>query len=263
MDGAVPPREMAPSANAPAAAARQTTPLDGDSVAGLLRELAQTGLPGLPGILDGAPAPPEEAQAETLLQAVLAAVADESPGRALAQFRQLARLDPGRAEGLASGPALASIRPAVERLLSQLAVAAKLHAEGRLAEAARLWDSGAGKELPAREIRPETLLLIATRLLEAGGLANYVRSAAASGVLIDQSRWAPAPQAEPVPARESGGESRMPLRVLFLAWFALGMAGLTVCWCFQYDRPPAAFEVWGGGLVALACLGAWQRIRRS
>jgi hypothetical protein len=261
-DGAKAAREPAPYANAPIAGAGGIPPMAGDSVAALLRELSQSSLTQLLGIVESAPAPGQEAQAKALLESAAAAVAEQDTGRALDYLKQLAMLDPSRAEALASEPALASIYPAVERMVSQLAGAAKLNAESRLAEATRLFEAGAVKELAAREIRPETLLLVATRFLEAGGLANCVRSAEASGVLIDAGRWVPAPHAELTLAREAGEELRMPLRYLFPAWLALGVLGVSVCWWLQPGRLAAALEVWGAGVLVWACLAVWQRARR-
>lgn len=257
-------REAAPSLNAdlPAAAA-EGIPRD-DSVAALLRELSQTDPARLLGILENAPAPADQEQAETLQQAVVAACAAQNPGRALELLKRLALLDPTRAEALASDPSLAPLHTAVERLLSQLAAAAKLNAEGRLTEAGRLLESGAGKEVSAREMKPEVFLLVATRLLEAGGLANHVRSAAVSGAFIEQCGWVPAFQAEPVPAQVSGAHgSLLPLGFLFLAWLVLGMAGVVVWWWLQYDHAQVALELWGGGLLGLIGLAAWRHRRTS
>jgi hypothetical protein len=255
-------RDVAPPANAPAAPVVRTTPIPGDSVAALLREMSQADLTRLLPILDGTPPPGQEARASELLQAAIAAVAGQNP-RAPDQLRQLAMLDPIGTERLVSEPALAAFRPAVEQLLSQLAAAAKLHAEGRLGEATRLWETAAGKDMVGHELRPETFLLVAARLIEAGGLANYVRSAAVSGVLVDQCRWAPAVHTEPAPARAISGESRMPIGFLILAWLATGIAGAGVCWWLQYDSLHAVVEVWGAGLVVMVSFGAWQRMRRS
>jgi hypothetical protein len=231
-------------------------------VAALLREVSEANLARLAGILESAPSPGREAQVRELLQAAVSAVAEQSPG-ALGLLRQLAALDPGRAEALASEPGLAAIRPAVEQLLRQLAREAQATAEGRLAEAGRLLETSAVKDLAAGEMRPEILVQVAARLIEAGGLANYVRSAAVSGVILENSRWAPAPHWELVATGDSAGDSRTPLRFLFLTWLALGMAGAGVCWYLQYDRWQVVFEVWGGGVLVLACLGAWRRVRPS
>ena len=259
-DRALAARDMAPVAGAPASAAGSALP-GSDSVAALLRELSATDLTQLLAILDNTAGRQGDEQVETLRQAVLGGAAERDSDGAMEQFLRLAMKDPQRAEALASEPALANMRSAAERLLGQLAAAAKHNAEDRLTEASRLLTSAADRDLKAGEIRPEVLLLVATRLIEAGGLANYVRSAAAAGAVIDQCRWAPAFQSEASPerARKAAGP-RIAWGLLFLVWAALGMLGGVVCWWLQYDSPQAAIEVWGAGLLALACLGAWQRM---
>ena len=129
-----------------------------------------------------------------------------------------------------SAPALASIRPELEQMLSQLAAIARFNAQGRLAEATQRLETATLKNASTNEARPEIFLLVAERLIESGGLANYVRSAAVSAALIDQRLWAPALHAESPLADKSGVDSRIPLRLLIPAWFALGIASAALCW---------------------------------
>ena len=70
------------------------------------------------------------------------AAAGRDIGRLLDLVRQVANLDPVRAEALAASPAFASHRTQVEQLLAQLTAAAKLHAEGRLANATQMVETG-------------------------------------------------------------------------------------------------------------------------
>jgi len=250
------------SVDRPVAPPLPATPPPQDSVAGLLGDLARADLTSLLDIVEHAPSPGIEAQALSLLQAAVAAATSHDSGRALQQLRQLAILDPRRAESIASEPGLASIKSAVDQLLSQLTATAKLNAEGRLAEATHRWDTAVFKPLVAHEPNPDALLLVATRLAEAGGLSNYVRSAAISNALLDDARWAPAFHAEPVVAGDPPADSHFSLRWLVAAWIALGLAGACICWWLEYDRLQSVFVVWSGGLLLLACFGAWQRMRR-
>src|SRR5580704_8954060 len=159
-----------------------------------------------------------------------------------------------RAETLASLPSLSSIRSLVERLVSRLNVTAKVEAEAQLVQAVKLMESFGAKGLVVREIRAENLILVAGRLLDAGGYANFVWSAELSQLVIDPRLWAP--NAVPVPPQvkdqnDSGPAAsdgifaairlvcaglqlgsrtrrmwlRAPLLVLLLTWFALGLAG--------------------------------------
>jgi hypothetical protein len=227
----------------------------------LLRELSQADLTHLLTIVEGARTPEEQTQAGHLLQEVFAAVAEKSSSHALEQIRQLALVDPARAESLASEPALASIRTSVEQLLTQLTSGAKHNAESRLAEVNRWLESDTAREFPTQGIRPETFVLVATRLIEAGGLVNYQRSTAVSEALIDQARWAPAQYADAVAIEENRANSRIPMRWLFLAWFCLGLMAGGICWWLQANHSDVVAEIWAGGVLVLACFGAWQRMQ--
>jgi len=255
-------RDIVPPASLAAAAAR-TAPVTGDSVNALLSELSKADLTRLLEIVESLPGSGEAAQVRELLRSAAEAVAEQNPGRALDRLKHLAILDPARAESLASEPSLASIRPGVEQLLSQLTGAARLHAEGRLAEAAKMLDAASLKDISAREVRPEIFVQVASRLIEAGGLANYVRSAAVSDVLIDPNRWAPTLPLEPVPVNQPDVDWRVPLRMLLSAWFAIGIASAGLCWWLQYDHPSIVGGGWAGGLFVLLLAGAWRRMRRS
>ena len=239
-----------------------TAPLTGDSVAALLAELSQSGLTRLLEILD-LPRAGSDARVDELLRAAEQAAAAQNTGRALDLLRQLANLDPARAEATASNPALASIRTGWEELLGQLGAAARLHAGSRLAEATQRLEMAAVKETSPDEVKPEILLLVAARLMEAGGLANYVRSAAVSDASIDQCRWAPALHAESatVDRPSSGWRAHAPW--LIAAWFALGTASAGLCWWLRDDYLPALTVLWAAGLVVLIVARAWRRPPRS
>jgi hypothetical protein len=208
-----------------------------DSVAGLLRELSQSDLTQLLQILEGAPTP--DPRTGELLRAIEEAVMAQDPGRALESFRQLARLDPARAEALVSAPALASMRSSLEQLLSQLTAAAKLHADSRLAEATGKLGTATFKD----DLKPGTFVSLATNLIEAGGLANYFRSAAISEAMIDPSRWVPAWQPE--------STRRVPLQVLIAIWLALGIVAAGLSWWLRDDLLPIICAVWAVGSVVL------------
>jgi len=237
------------------------TPFAGDSVAALLGELSQSDLTQLLKIVDAVPHPGEQARAEELLTAAVEAVAARNTGRALDLFRQLAALDPARSATLLAAPALASIRPGMEQLLNQLTAAARLHAEGKLGEATLRLETTNFKEPSSGEARPETFLLVAGRLIEAGGLANYVRSAAISAVVIEQYRWAPAPGAELAENQTQSGW-HLPPRLSVAAWVALGLASAGLCWWLRDDYLPFVCEIWAGGLFVLMTFLAWRRLRR-
>jgi hypothetical protein len=195
-------------------------------------------------ILNGFPNP--DAPTGELLRALQLTIAAQDAGGASEHFRQLAILDPARAESLVSSPALASLRPVLEQLLNQLTATAKLHAEGKLAEVAANLSSGTLRG----EVRPEIFLAVATRLIEAGGLANYARSAAVCEALSDHSRWVPT---GPV---EATAVNRMTpsWRPLTAAWCALGVVSIGGCWWFREDWLPMACGVWVLGVAGFLLL---------
>jgi hypothetical protein len=246
---------VVPPANLPAAMGR-AAPVTGDSVAALLGELSQSDLTRLLEIVEALPRPGGDARLGELLRGAAEAAAAQNTGRAIDLLRQFARLDPARAETLVSAPQLESIRAGVEELLGQLTATARLHAEGRLAEAVQKFETAPVKEAFAGEVRPEVYLLVATRLMEAGGLANYVRSAAVSEASIDQCRWAPALHAEPAIAPPPR-DWRVSLRLLIWAWIALGISGVVISWWLRSDYLPAVCGVWAGGLVVWIFVRAW------
>lgn len=234
----------------------------GDSVAELLSELSQSDLTTLREILDTIPRPGDRAQAEDLLRAATEAIAARSIGHALDLLRQAASLDPALADTLVSAPALVSIRPGVEQLLSQLTAATLLHAEGKLTEASQKLATATLRETPAGDVRPEVLLLVATGLIEAGGLANYVRSAAVSDALIDPSRWAPAPGAELAAVTRPKRGWRVSWRLPIAVWLASGLAAAGLCWWLGDEYLPLVCGLWIGGLLLwMAVVAAVNRFR--
>ena len=205
---------------------------------------------------------PESAQQagrlDDLLRAAVAAIAEGDSNLAMVHLSEFAAISPKRAETLASLSSLSTLRNPVEQLVSRLNSAARMQAETQLAQATKLMDTIGDQNVIAREIRAENLIMVAGRLLDAGGYANCVWSAELSQLVIDPRLWAPS--AVPVPAqvknakergtaREAGifaGLSaatrivwakvqlkartrrlwfRAPLLVLFLAWLFLGIGG--------------------------------------
>lgn len=258
-------RAIQPPGTTSVAATGKSIPVTADSVAGLLHNLSESSVVRLLGIMEGTPTAAQDARLEELLRAVMSAAAERDAGRTLEHVRELASVDPRRAAGLAQEPALASVRPAIEQLLGQLSPLARLHAEGQLAQAAKLAEATAGRQ-PAGELQPETLLTVAAQLIEAGGLANFVRSSAVSEAVMEQCRWAPVAQAEYAPRQKqsAGGSSRrLSLRVMILLWLTAGVIGAGAGWWLHYDRLREALELWAAGFFLLACLAVFARLRRD
>jgi hypothetical protein len=237
---------------------RAGSPSAGDSAATLLAGLSQSDRSRLVEILESTPPRGGAALGERLALDALEAASSRSPERALDLVRQLAKLDPDRAAALRSAPELESMRPGVEQLLGQLTATARLHAEGRLAEATQKLENFTGREIAVTEVRPEVLLSVAGALFDAGGMTNYARSAAISELLIDQCRWAPADVPAPVALRAANRREPVSRRLL-LIWLACGLTGAIMCWWVRDEWLPTVCAAWGAGLAVLIIRSAWRR----
>jgi hypothetical protein len=212
---------------------------------------------------------------------------DGDTSGALEKLTVLISLDPLRAERLASEPGLAPIRQEVEALLSRLTGEARLGAESRLREATERLQAPGAADRQIENVKASTLLLCAGQLIDAGGYASFVQSAAVSRMILDPQRWAPAEAAAPwfhrwdarirVPRASPwirlGGLAvrfkslwrRAPLLVLLLGWLVAGLFGGAVAALFLNERAAAAvavfFEIWALGFLALVGFGFYMRVR--
>jgi hypothetical protein len=216
----------------------------GDIFVSGLQELSEAEMTVLLNMIERPESPQQAGRLDDLLRAAAAATAEGDGDRAMGHLAEFAVMSPRRAETLGSLASLSSIRDPVERLVSRLHATTKVDAEAQLAQAVKLMESAGAKELVVREIRAENLILIAGRLLDAGGYANAVWSAELSQLVTDPRLWGPI--AVPLPPAAGDGILsairfawtglqlksrtrrlwlRAPLLVLLLAWFAAGLAG--------------------------------------
>jgi len=258
--------------------------------------LSEPDLARLLAVLEGPPSIERAAQFSAALQAAVSATAAGDAEQALAAVVQAVSLLPTQAEAVRSEPGLEPLRAQVDSLLGRLAQVARLDAEGRLAKAADLVETLGLKTAAEWEARPETLLLLAGQLLDAGGHANSVHAADLAQIVIDAAHWAPASAPtldSPIPGaagweRILGGGAasmrqdrartpgrikklwkRAPLLVLLLAWLALGLAGGAVSLLARRvvaDGPlasliSAGFDLWALGFLALVLFGFYTRVR--
>jgi hypothetical protein len=145
------------------------------------------------------------------------------------------------------------------------------------------------RESLGQEFRLQTAVLIAGRLLEAGGYANCMCSAVLSQMAIIQFGLAPSrlpsdrhPRSAPMPSATADFDLRRkwlsrikklwlraPLLVLLLAWLALGIVAGSVSAILRTYWPPKGlepsvswgFEVWGIGFLALVGFGFYAKVR--
>ena len=291
------PGQGAAAATSGTAAGGDAAPLAAAIDAAVFGELSAPDIAKLIGILELPPLPENAAQADTLVRAAVSAAAEGAITRALGELTQALKLDPLRAEALRSEPGLESIRPQIDQFLNRFMAVARLDSEGRLSRAVQLLEALGVEKLADWDARPETLILIANRLLDAGGHANYLRTADLSQVLIDAaSRGLPAitnvPVPSPVAAEGVEGHGvprpaiwrvfgavrkqapsrtralwrRAPLLILLLAWLGLGIAAGVVFALTREFWPPSlidgAFDAWGFGFLVLVVFGFYARIRK-
>jgi hypothetical protein len=290
------PGQSEPAAISGTPARGDAAPLAAAIDAAVFGELTASDISKLIGILDLPQISQNAPQADNLVRAAVSAVAEGAITQALGELTQALKLDPLRAEALRSEPDLESIRPQIDQFLNRLTVVARLDAEGRLSRAAQLLEALGAEKLADWDARPETLILIANRLLDSGGHVNYLRTADLSQALIDAaSRGLPAITNVPVPFPvatervEKGGVSRgviwrvfgavrkhasprtralwrrAPLLILLLAWLGLGIAAGAVFAITRDFWPPSlidgAFKAWGLGFLVLVIIGFYARIR--
>lgn len=262
----------------------------GDTITAILSELSDPEVVRFLELLEQPPLPEMAARLDELIRASVSAAAEGNVQQALTKLAEFAALSPRRAESLDAVPGLASIREEVGRLMFRMTSAAQLDAELRLGHATHLLQAADSGRHLEQEIKPEIAILIAGRLLEAGGYANSMRSTELSQMLINQYASAPTaaplPFADPrsIPVRSALASlglrnqwiprikrlwQRAPLLVMLLVWFAVGFSGGCVFALLRSYWPEMwpeslvtdGFEVWGLGFLALIGFGFYARVR--
>jgi hypothetical protein len=173
-------------------------------------------------------------------------------------------------------------------------VLARMDAEWRLGQAGRRIDFSTPERLPGWEMKPETMVAIAHRIFDAGGLTNYTHAATLAQIVIDGTSWVPAvgdidlaapelalpeayDSAAPLPSANVPRFLvrfwplwlRAPLQILFFAWLLIGIGGLvcSLLWrALAHETWPDRFfgiasDVWGIGFLVLVLLGFYARVR--
>lgn len=288
-------RAMGPAAPLAKLAGSALTQLQQTSAAidaAALSILSEPDLARLAAILEPLSSPQAAAQITELVQSVITAAAAGDVGRVLSELGHLAAASPVRAEVVRAEPVLEPMRAQVDSLLARLAQVARLDAEARVSQASHLVEQAGIQKLSGWDARPETLLLLATRLLEDGGHVNSVRASQLAQMIVETAQWAPAaipaPFEDSTPARFglpieplTGGPirtafsrswdavrkqapgrlrvlwRRAPLLILLLAWLAVGIVGGAASWLWRMVAPdawPAALAASGFDLWALGFL---------
>jgi hypothetical protein len=229
----------------------------------VIRELAVADLLKLTQILQPTASPERIVRVENLIEETISAIREDRLEWAVGRFIEAVTAVPTRADELRSDPEIAPIRNTVEQLIARLSNVAKMDAETKLASAEQLLENSGWPKLPHWETAPEALIQIGHGLLEAGGYANYVRTAELATTL-QSAYWSAtvieAPLSTALPAalkkedtsvgRKSAGAAalgfahhtwltlreklprqvealwvRVPLLVLLATWFTFGLVG--------------------------------------
>lgn len=225
----------------------------GDSA--VIRELAVADLLKLTQILQP-PSPPEiVARVEGLIQATVSAIHEGRREWAVGRFVEAVTTDPSRAEELRSNPEIQPIRNTVDQLLVRLTNVAKMDAETKLGAAERVIEDAGWQKLPHWETAPQALLQIGHRLLEAGGYANYIKTAELATTLQSAYWGATLIQPPLISGPDALKEEETPLqrRRGGSAALALGYYSLEKL----REKLPRRLEVLWQRAPLLALLGGW------
>jgi tetratricopeptide (TPR) repeat protein len=273
-----------------------------------LPELAPADLTKLSAILrfsepNAAPVPaaPDAAPGAVAVREAILAVEEGRFEQAIGYLASAITRDPSRADELRDRPELAPIRANLDQLLNRVTQVSKIRAESDLARIELSLDQAGWPKLREWETRPEILVRLARQFFEAGGYANYVRSAELAQTILQSAYWeAFIPQPEPLSAAQQAliesdlesalapapplwktlGEElpvvvrvlwqRAPLLVLFFAWLTIGsVAGLCYAVLRLLSWAPSlrsigdtGFSLWAVGFLALVGFGFYARIRK-
>jgi hypothetical protein len=219
-----------------------------DGIAHSLQSLASSQVGELLGRLEQARDAHDPQLFEGLLRTAVAAVGARNVREALSAITEMARLHPEHAAELAHGEAgLASIRGEMNQLFGRLTMEARTDAVQILAAATMVVPGG---DMPAVNI-----LEAGERLVESGTYINYVRASELGQMLINTYPQPPRARRSMELRWLSAMWRRVPLLVLLLGWFLIGLIGGIVSLAGRTVGGGSAsavpFEVWAGGFLAL------------
>jgi len=231
---------------------------------------------------------------ETLLDEAIAAISAGDIAGAIGKLTEVLKSAPQQADALLSHPALASIRAEIQTVVLRLTLEAKGDAEDKLANAARMIETGAPNKVEADTSDLETVLDVASRFFSQGRYADYVKAGDLAQTVIDQYGLAPVAIVTGLPVAAAGlpevtGPSkatswrgrrpvsasawqrmverskvlwkRAPLLVLLLSWFAVGLLGAACSvlvrffWTEVWEASWSAFGFEIWGVGFLALVG--------
>jgi hypothetical protein len=249
-------------------------------VSAVIRELAVADLLKLAQIMQPTTPPERVMRVDQLIKETIGAIREERIEWAVGRFIEAATTDPTRVDELQARPEFEAIRGSVDNLMVRLSDVAKMDAETKLSSVEQTLENAGWPKLPNWETAPQTLVQIGHRLLEAGGYANYVRTAELATTL-QAAYWnstvieAPVPLDAPATVKKEDGDmrrkgatgqaafalagqtwdlvreglspgvaalwQRAPLLVLLGGWFLLGLAGGLFAFVARHIWPDSWF----------------------
>jgi hypothetical protein len=150
----------------------------------ILSQVATSDITKLTRILDPSPNPADNRVLDYLLKLAVQEVSNGNAERAVGYLADYATRDPRRAEALPFQPELEPVRDKIDSMVSRMATVARMSAEDGLSRAEQAASDASGK-LSNWDTSADVLVKLAHRLFEAGGYANYSRSAELAKAVSD------------------------------------------------------------------------------
>ncbi len=222
----------------------------------VIRELAVSDLLKLTQILQPSLPPDRAFRVEQLIQETVQAIREDRREWAVGRFIEAATSDPSRAHELSGKAEFEPIRANVDVLMNRLTNVAKMDAETKLAAAENMFETNGWQKLPHWETAPQALIQIGHRLVEAGGYANYVRTAELA-TNLQTAYWAanvvPPPLATGGSSANKKEDSRLKRKSAGEATLALS----NYVWESLREKIPLQAAALWERAPLLAILGAW------
>jgi hypothetical protein len=273
-----------------------TMPVTGDSVGGLLQQLAAPQIANLiSGILSEHLTRDAPVVRELMQSAISAVVADDGP-RALDAIKELVVRRPEELEAVRTEPAFAPIRSGVEDLLQRHMTTTRTDVELKVSLASHAVETSGSRSVHDPERDAPQILSVAHQLLAtdrhanvllAGDLAqtviNYYIPVAVPIQNDDSLQRKRAPGLQPMASSPTGafgmiysqvinsvaiiGE-RVPLKFLLWVWFVIGLlSGLlsVILRAFEVELFSAALplEIWGAGSVGFLGFSTYRIYKKK
>ena len=226
--------------------------------------------------------PPDPAVPKELVREAGSALAEGDVPRALAKVKELLLADPRQAETMAAEPSLQPIQREILNVIRQMVSQARAQAQQVMTAAQQASGLGGAKKLASPEVEVRILFPLANHFIDSGRLIDFRiaielaqiglgRSARTSKIrrIMRTPKPLPSERREPLRERFQRAWLRVPLLILLLAWFALGLAFgigsllLRKLWPERFDPGIASlgFGIWAIGFLALVGFGFYMRVR--